>query len=166
MACNSNNGKTFVDFLTAVPGGTAEKATYQLALTHFCCGGRKLCVNDAFPITADLKFTPLGTPRSLGNDTYCCDVACTGTCTYMPYNGCGCQGNTCPRTEGIYTTFSVPCSSNAVPTIKAGETVASPTNVQPCYNVTNAVALNTSFEVSTAEAESETASAAAKKARV
>lgn len=154
MACNSNNGKTFIDFLTAVPGGTAEKATYQLALTHYLCGNRKLCINEAYPITADLKFTPMGTPKSVGNDTYSCDVLCTGTCTYMPYagNSCNCQCGQCPRTENIYTMMSVPCSSDAVPAIKAGTTVCSPTNVQACCNVTNAVALNTSFEVSTAEA--------------
>lgn len=155
MACNSNNGKTFIDFLTAVPGGTAEDATYQLSLTHFLCGNRKLCINEAFPLSADLKFTPIGTPRSVGNESYCCDVACTGTCTYMPYtnNGCGCQCGQCPRTENIYTTLSVPCSSAATPTITAGEVQCSPTNVQSCCNVTNAIALTTSFKVATAEAE-------------
>lgn len=163
MACNSNNGKTFIDFLTAVPGGTAEDATYQLSLTHYCCGGRKICAGDAYPITADLKFTPLGTPRSVGNGSYCVDVACTGSCTYMPYNGCGCQGNVCPRTEGVYTTFSIPCSSNAVPTITAGETICSPTNAQPCNNVTNAVALTTSFKVTTASAETASTANAKKK---
>lgn len=161
MACNSNNGKTFIDFLTAVPGGTAEDATYQLALTHYTCGNRKLCINEAYPITADLKFTPVGTPRSVGNDTYCCDVLCTGTCTYMPYR-CGCGGcNTCPVTDNVYCSMCVPCSSAETPAITAGAVQCSPANVQPCCNVTNAVALTTSFKVATAGAE--TASAGARK---
>lgn len=167
MACNCNNGKTFIDFLTAVPGGTAEEATYQLALTHYTCGNRKLCVNnEVYPITADLKFTPVGTPRSIGNETYCCDVICTGTCTYMPYRyGCGNNGcNVCPQTDNVYCSLCVPCSSDAVPTITAGEVQCSPTNVQPCSNVTNAVSLTTSFKVATAEAET-TSSVNAKRAR-
>lgn len=157
MACN-NNGKTFIDFLVTVPGGTSEKATYQLALTHYLCGNHKLCINEAYPITADLKFTPQGTPKDLGNGSYSCDVLCTGSCTFMPYkaNGYNCQCGVCPQTENIYASFSVPCSSDAVPTIKAGNTVCSPTNVQPCYSITNAVALNTSFEVSTAAPETAT----------
>lgn len=153
MACNCNNGKTFIDFLTTVPGGTADNSTYLLALTHYTCGNRKLCVNDAFPITAQLTFTPLGTPRSVGNGTYCCDVLCTGTVTYMPYK-CGCSCNTCPQTDNIYTTLCVPCSSDATPTIAAGTCQCSPTNVQPCCSVTNAVAINTSFAVAETEAES------------
>lgn len=153
MACNCNNGKTFIDFLTAVPGGTAEEATYQLALTHYTCGNRKLCINEAYPITADLKFTPLGTPKSVGNETYCCDVLCSGTCTYMPFK-CGCNCGVCPQTDNIYTTLCVPCSSATTPTITAGVAQCSPTNVQPCCNVTNAISLTTSFKVATAEAES------------
>lgn len=167
MACN-NNGKTFIDFLTAVPGGTAEDATYQLSLTHYTCGNRKLCVNnEVYPITADLKFTPLGAPRSVGNDTYCCDVICTGSCTYMPYR-CGCGNNNCnncPVTDYVYSTFCVPCSSAETPTIAAGTVQCSPTNVQACSNVTNAVALTTSFKVKTAAA-TDNALANTKKAKV
>lgn len=148
MACNSNNGMTYVDFLTLVPGGTAEDATYQLSLTHYCCGNRKVCINEALPISANLQFQVLGTPRSLGNDTYCCDVLCTGTCTYMPYT-CGCQCNQCPVTDNIYTTLCVPCSSADVPIITAGTSVAMPTNVKACCNVTNAIGINCSFNVST-----------------
>lgn len=144
-----NNGKTIVEYLTPVPGGTAANATYQLALDHFTCGNRKLCTQEVFPVTADLKFTPIGTPVDVGNGTYCQEVLCSGTCTYMPYN-CGCQCGVCPRTENIYCTFCVPCSSAATPTLTAGTAVAAPTNVQPCCSVTNAIAITTTVNVATA----------------
>lgn len=150
MNCN-NNGRTFIDFLTLVPGGTAEDATYQIALTHYCCGNRKVCINEALPIAADLKFQVLGEPHSVGNGTFCCDVLCTGTCTYMPYR-CGCQCGQCPVTDNIYCTMCVPCSSAETPIITAGIAVASPTNVQPCCGVTNAIGINCSFNVATEEA--------------
>lgn len=147
--CNCNNGKTIVEYLTPVAGGTAENATYLLALDHFTCGNRKLCIQEVFPVTADLKFTPLGSPVNIGNDTFCQEVLCSGTCTYMPYV-CGCNCNVCPRTENIYCTFCVPCSSSAVPTLTAGVAAASPTNVKPCCNVTNAIAITTSVNVASA----------------
>ena len=147
MACN-NNGKTYVVSLTTIPGGTAADASYLLALDHYTCGNRKLCVNEVFPVTADLKFTALGVPVNVGNDSYCCEVLVSGSVTYMPYV-CGCNCNVCPRTENIYTTICVPCSSAAVPTLAGGTAVASPTNVQPCCNVTNAIAITTTLNVTT-----------------
>lgn len=81
MNCNQN-GKTLVEYLTPVPGGTAADASYLLALDHFTCGNRKLCTQEIFPVTADLKFTPLGTPVDIGNGTYCQEVLCSGTVTY------------------------------------------------------------------------------------
>ncbi len=148
MNCN-NNGKTFVVSLTTVPGGTAANANYLLALEHYTCGNRKLCTQEVFPVTADLKAQVIGTPVSVGNGTFCCEVLVSGTVTYMPYV-CGCNCNVCPRTENIHTTICVPCSSAAVPTLAIGESVATPTNVQPCYNLTNAVAITTSLNVTTA----------------
>lgn len=147
MNCNQN-GKTFVVALTTVPGGTAANANYQLQLDHYTCGNRKLCTQEVFPVSADLKFTPLGSPVDTGNGTFCQEVLCSGTCTYMPYQ-CGCQCNVCPRTENIYCTFCVPCSAATTPTLTAGTAVASPTNVQPCCNVTNAIAITTTLNVAT-----------------
>ena len=147
MACN-NNGKTFVVSLTTVPGGTAANANYLLALDHMTCGNRKLCTQEIFPVTADLKATPLGLPVNVGNDTYCQEVLISGTCTYMPYT-CGCQCNACPRTENIYCTICVPCSAATTPTLTIGTAVAAPTNVQPCCNVTNAIAITCSLNVAT-----------------
>ena len=148
MNCN-NNGKTFVVSLTTVPGGTAANADYLLALDHYTCGNRKLCTQEVFPVTASLQATPLGSPVDVGNETFCQEVLISGTCTYMPYT-CGCQCNVCPRTENIYTTICVPCSSAVVPKVGIETSVASPTNVQPCCNVTNCIAITTTINVATA----------------
>ena len=145
---NCNNGKTYVVSLTTVPGGTAADASYLLALDHYTCGNRKLCVNEAYPVTADLKATAIGLPVNVGNDTYCQEVLISGTCTYMPYV-CGCYCNVCPRTENIYCSICVPCSAATAPTLAIGTSVASPTNVKACCNVTNCVAITTSINVST-----------------
>ena len=146
--CN-NNGKTFVVSLTTIPGGTAANASYLLQLDHYTCGNRKLCTQEVFPVTADLKATALGAPVSVGNGAYCQEVLVSGTCTYMPY-ACGCQCNVCPQTDNIYTTICVPCSSAVVPKVGTGTSVASPTNVQPCCNVTNCIAITTTLNVATA----------------
>ena len=150
MACN--NGKTFVVSLTTVPGGTAANANYLLALDHYTCGNRKLCSQgEVFPVTADLKATAIGVPVDVGNGTFCQEVLISGTCTYMPYRcGCQCQCGVCPVTDNIYCTICVPCSSAATPTLTIGNSVASPTNVQPCNNVTNCVAITTTLNVTTA----------------
>lgn len=149
MNCN-NNGKTFVVSLTTVPGGTAANANYLLALDHYTCGNRKLCSQgEVFPVTSDLKATPLGLPVDVGNGIYCQEVLISGTCTYMPYQ-CGCRCNVCPQTDNIYTTICVPCSSAAAPTLTIGTSVAAPTRVRPCNNITNCVAITTTLNVTTA----------------
>lgn len=147
MNCN-NNGKTFVVSLTTVPGGTAANADYLLALDHFTCGNKKLCTSETYPITANLQATPLGQPVDVGNATFCQEVLVSGTVTYMPYKY-GCQCNLCPVSENIYTTICVPCSSNVVPKVGIETAVASPTNVQPCCNVTNCIAITTTINVAT-----------------
>lgn len=150
MACN--NGKTFVVSLTTVPGGTAANANYLLALDHYTCGNRKLCSQgEVFPVTADLKATAIGAPVDVGNGTFCQEVLISGTCTYLPYRcGCQCQCGVCPVTDNIYCTICVPCSSAATPTLTIGNSVASPTNVQPCSNITNCMAITTTLNVTTA----------------
>lgn len=144
----NNNGKTFVVSLTTIPGGTAADASYLLQLDHYTCGNRKLCTQEMFPITADLKATPIGLPVNVGNDAYCQEVLVNGSVTYMPYV-CGCNCNVCPRTENIYCTICVPCSAATTPTLAVGNSVAAPTNVQPCCNVTNCVAITTTINVTT-----------------
>lgn len=146
MACN--NGKTFVVSLTTVPGGTAANANYLLQLDHYTCGNHKLCTQEVFPVSADLKARAIGVPVDVGNGTFCQEVLISGTCTYMPYRY-GCQCNQCPQTENIYCTICVPCSAATSPTLAIGESVASPTGVQPCCNVTNCVAITTTLNVTT-----------------
>ena len=146
----NNNGKTLVEYLTPVPGGTAADATYLLALDHFTCGGKKLCTQgEVFLVTANLQATPLGQPVDVGNGSFCQEVLISGTCTYMPYK-CGCQCGVCPVTENIYTTICVPYSSAVVPKVGIGNSVAYPTNVQPCCNLTNCIAITTTLNVATA----------------
>lgn len=145
--CN-NNGKTLVVSLTTIPGGTAANANYLLTLDHFTCGNRKLCTQEMFPVTADLKATAIGLPVNIGNGSFCQEVLISGSVTYMPYV-CGCNCNVCPRTENIYCTICVPCSSAVSPTLTIGNSVAAPTGAQPCCNITNAIAITTSLNVTT-----------------
>ena len=152
MACNNYNGQTFVNTCIPAPGATATAATYVVDLTHYTCGNRKICANGAYPVTADLKYKAVGAPQAVGNDAYVQDVLITGTCTYMPHKnnqncGCGCN---CPVTENIWATVSVPVASDTAPTVTAGETIASPTNLKDCCNITNAVSLVGSFNLATA----------------
>lgn len=144
-----NNGKTFVVSLTVIPGGTAANASYLLTLDHYTCGNRKLCVNEAFPVTADLKAKAIGVPVDVGNGSFCQEVLVSGNVTYLPFV-CGCNCNVCPRTENIYCTICVPCSSATIPTLAIGNSVAAPTNAKPCDNTTNCVAVTTSINVTTA----------------
>lgn len=150
MNCN-NNGKTIVVSVTTYPGGTAADANYLLQLDHYTCGNRKLCTQEMFPVTADLRATPIGSPVSMpvnGTPQYCQEVLISGTCTYMPYQ-CGCQCNTCPRTENIYCTVCLPCSAATSPTVTVGTSAAAPTGAQPCCNVTNCIAITTTLNVTT-----------------
>ena len=152
MACNNLNGQTYVNSLTAAPGATATDATYVVDLTHFCCGNKKVCANGAYPITAELNYRLSGAPQSVGNDTYVQDILITGTCIYMPYRngqsyGCGCN---CPVTENVWATVSIPLGSATAPTITAGDTLASATNLRDCCSITNAVSIVGSFNVATA----------------
>ena len=156
MACNdSKNGMTYVNTVIPAPGGTAADATYVVDLTHFTCGNRKICANGAYPITGILNYKAQGAPQPVGNDTYVLDVLITGTCTYMPYrngqNQCGCGCN-CPVTENIWALVSVPVTSDALPTITAGDVIATPTNLRDCCSLTNAVSLVGSFNLAAAAA--------------
>ncbi len=148
-----NNGQTYVNTCIPAPGAAAGDATYVVDLTHFTCGNRKICANGAYPVTGDLKYKAVGTPQAVGNGTFVQDILITGTCTYMPYrNGqsqCG-GGCGCPVTENIFATVSVPVSAATTPTVTAGDTLASPTNMKDCCSVTNAVSLVGSFNLATA----------------
>lgn len=147
------NGQTYVNTCIAAPGATATDATYVVDLTHYTCGNRKICANGAYPVTGDLKYRAVGTPQSVGNDTYVQDILITGDVTYMPYrygqSGASCPCN-CPVTENIWASVSVPVSSATAPTVTAGDVIASPTNMKDCCSITNAVSLVGSFNLATA----------------
>ena len=129
MACNCKNGTDQPDFLTPVPGGTPANATYQLGLTHYTCGCRKMLLADpTHPVIAELTVTPIGTPIDLGNDTFCQECVIAGTVTYCPCNSCS------PRVEYVSHRECLPCSSDAVPTITVGTVAASPKPIKVYVN--------------------------------
>ena len=130
------NGQTYVNTCIPVPGAAAGDATYVVDLTHYTCGNRKICANGAYPVTGDLNFKAIGAPQSVGN------------------NGQGQCGCSCPVTENVWATVSVPVTDDAVPTVTAGETIASPTNLKDCCSITNAVSLVCSFNLASAAAAS------------
>ena len=143
--CN-RNGKTYVNFLTPAPGGTDTSASYNLGLSYFTCGNRKMCVNsaDGFPIVTGLNVQVLGAPQLIGNNQYCCNVRCICNVVYQPVGGCGCPQTGCPRNETVVATVCVPCSE-ATQTPVANGALIDPVNVRCGCDTTNEVALNISF---------------------
>lgn len=146
MSCQ--NGRTYVNTCIPAPGATAEDATYVIDLTHYTCGGRKICANSAYPVNGDLSYKVLGAPRPVGNGTFQVDILCAGVVRYVPYYGCQptdcCP---CPVSDNIWATVSVPWASETAPVVAAGEVVASPEILRDCCNVTNAVSLVGSFNL-------------------
>ena len=146
MSCN-RNGQTYVNTCIPAPGATETSATYVVEMTHFTCGNKKICANGSFPVTANLNYRVMGTPQSVGNETYQVDVMITGQVTYMPYVSgqgmCGC--NVCPVTENVWATVSVPWASSDTPDVVAGNALANPTNLKDCCSITNAVSIVDSF---------------------
>ena len=154
--CNCKNGSDVLDFLTSYPGGTPADATYEIGLTHYTCGGRKMLVSDSIhPVISQLTATPIGNPVSLGNDAYCQECQIAGTVTYK---SCGCCE---PRTEYVSEQVCLPCSSATQPTLTIGDVVASPKAIsyyqnngcgccQGTYPCTNRIAITTSINVATA----------------
>ena len=147
MSCNCKQGSTEIEFLTLVPGGTAETASYMLSLQHVLCNNKKICVNGNLPVTTNLNYSIIGAPTSLGNGVYCCKVLCTGTVTYLPYQ-CECNCRQCPVTDNIYFISCIPCSETT-PTITGGEVTTQPTTNSDCCNITDTVKIITSFQVNT-----------------
>ena len=153
MNCNCKNGSDILDFITPVSGGTADNTTYQIGLTHFTCGSRKISINDStHPVIGTLNATVIGTPQSLGNNTYCCEILLSGTVTYQQ---CGCCS---PRTDYVSLLRCLPCSSDTIPTITIGDVVCSPEPI-PYYGSnccqgtlagTNKINITTSINIATA----------------
>lgn len=149
------NGKTYVNFLTPVQGSTEASASYVLGLTHFTCGNKKMCVNNAngFPVASNLDVQVLGVPRLIPNtEVYCCDIRVICDLTYEQVYGCGCCPNTCLQTEKIVAVVCVPVTSADIPTVSASGALADPANVACGCSTTNECTLNVSFTLETAPA--------------
>lgn len=152
MDCNCKNGATELDFLSLVPGGTAENANYMLGLTQYTCGGKKMAVNDAaYPVIANLQASVIGTPQDIGNGAFCCEVQISGTVKFRACRDCE------PSEVFVLKQFCVPCSSATAPTITIGKVVAQPEPIayyRGCcaaqYPCTNKIAITTSINVATA----------------
>ena len=153
MNCNCKNGSDSLDFITPTPGATEASATYQIGLTHFTCGCRKVSVNDnTHPVIGALNATVIGEPQNLGNGAYCCEILLAGTVTYRQ---CGCCS---PRTEYVSLVRCLPCPSEAIPALTVGNVVCSPEPI-PYYGNgccqgtmpgTNKIAITTSITITPA----------------
>ena len=145
MACN--NGKTFLNSLVPFPGATTTEASYLINLTHYTCGGRRICSLESFPVSADLNYK-VQDIESVGESLYNMKVLATGTVSYMPYNP-NCPCSSCPVTEPIYAYLSIPVASDTVPTITAGDTVCALNGVSCACNTSSSIDITTAFTVAT-----------------
>lgn len=147
--CSCRNGSDKLDFLLS----SGTEGVFELGLTHFTCGGRKMLLSDSVhPVTAQLEAIPIGQPQSLGNSVYCQECQITGTVTYK---ACGCCE---PRTEYVSYQCCLPCPSDAQPKLAIETVVASPKAItyyqnngcgccQGTYPCTNQITLTTSIAV-------------------
>lgn len=154
--CNVRNGSDVQDFLVPNPGNTDADATYQIGLTHFTCGNRKMSLNDqTHPVVANLTATPIGSPIDVGNGSYCQECLIAGTVTYCPCNSCS------PQTEYVSKRICLPCSAATSPTLTIGTVAASPKPIMVYVNggcgccqqatpCTNQIAITTSINVTPA----------------
>lgn len=143
MACN--NGKTFLNSLVPFPGSTADAASYLINLTHYTCGGRRICSLESFPVTADLKYTVQSIDQ-VGDGLYDMKLLATGTVSYMPYNP-SCPCGSCPVAEPIYAYLSVPVTAEAAPTITPGQTICALNGVSCACNTSSSIDITAAFSV-------------------
>ena len=150
----NNNGKTFVNWLTPGNGATDTSTPWQVGLTHYTCGNKKMCVNsaDGFPVASALDVQVIGGPNPIPNSNqYCCDVRIICDVTYQQVCGCGCYQSSCPITEKVVATICVPCGET-LPTVANIGVTCDPANVQCGCSVTNEMSLNVAFTLETATA--------------
>lgn len=150
MACRTNNGGTVVNFLTPFPGSTDTDAAYLLQLTHYTCGNKQMCLNnaDGLPIVSNLSLQQVGSIRPLGNDTYCCNVRCVCDLTYQQISGNGCCPNYCLQTEKCVAEACVPLKSADAVTLTPNGAVVTPLQVSCRCNTTNTCSIDVSFGIS------------------
>ena len=152
MACK--NGSTEVNFLTPFAGATATSASYLLQLTHFTCGNKQMCLNNAddLPVVSNLNLQQVGSIQQLGEDTYCCDVRCICDLTYQQICGNSCCPNYCLQTEKCVATVCVPVLSNGAVTLTPNGASVTPQRISCRCNTTNTVSLDVSFTLEQAAA--------------
>ena len=152
MACNCKNGSTEVKFLTPFP--TAEPQSYLLQLTHYTCGNKQMCLNnaDGLPVVSNLSLQQVGEITPLGGDTYCCEVRCVCDITYQQISGNACCPNYCLQSEKCVATVCVPLTSADAVTFTANGASVMPVRVSCRYNTTNTVSIDVSFSVAQAAA--------------
>ena len=143
----NNNGRTYLNSVTPFPGATDTDASYLVNLTHYTCGGRKICSLETFPITANLNYSIQGVAE-VGKGLYDLTVLATGTVSYMPYNP-GCPCNVCPVTEPIYAYINVPATSETGNSVAANETVCSLNGISCACNTSSSIDITTAFTLST-----------------
>lgn len=144
MACN-NNGRTFLNSLVPFPGATADEASYLINLTHYTCGGRRICSLESFPVTADLKYTVQGV-EEVGTNLYDMRVLATGSVSYMPYAP-GCPCGVCPVSEPIYAYLSVPVTGDEARAVTPGQCVCSLNGISCACNTSSSINITAGFTV-------------------
>ena len=152
MACK--NGSTDVNFLTPYPVAGAGTDSYLLQLTHYTCGNRQMCLNnaDGLPIVSNLTLQQIGEIVPLGNDTYCCEVRCVCDLTYQQISGNACCPNTCLVTEKCVVTVCVPVLSSDPVTLTPNGASVMPMRISCRCNTTNTCSIDVSFTIEQAEA--------------
>ena len=140
-----NNGKTFLNSLTPFPGATEDAASYLINLTHYTCGGRRICALESFPVSASLNYK-VQSVEEVGKGLYELNLLATGTVTYMPYNP-GCPCGVCPVTEPIYAYISVPVTANTGIDVVNGETVCSLNGISCACNTSSSISISAGFTV-------------------
>lgn len=146
MACN--NGKTYLNSLVPFPGGES----YLANLTHYTCGGRRICSLESFPVTANLAYK-VQDIEQVGEGLYNLNILATGTVSYMPYNP-GCPCGSCPVTEPIYAYLSVPYTSETAPTITPGDCVCKLNGISCACNTSSSIDITAAFTLVAAAAAS------------
>ena len=143
MACN-NNGKTFLNSIVPFTGGES----FLVNLTHYTCGGRRICSLESFPTTATLSYK-VQSIEQVGEGLYNLNILATGSVSYLPYNP-GCPCNSCPVTEPVYASLSVPYTSDTAPTVTAGDCVCSLNGISCACNTSSSINIAAAFTLAAA----------------
>lgn len=144
------NGNTEVNFLTPYPAGDTQ--SYLLQLTHWTCGNKQMCLNnaDGLPIISNLTLQQVGEIYSFANGTYCCDVRCVCDLTYQQISGNSCCPNFCLQTEKCVVTLCVPVTSDDPVTLTPNGAIVTPQRISCRSNTTNTCSIDVSFSIAQA----------------